>query len=584
MELAAAIALISSSADPKTFGTGFVVHQDEEFSYLVTCAHVVRAVENANQKNGEAGRLLVNNLAATVIAQGEPDAIDLAVLCVPRLWDRQPLRLRAAGMAGAAIRLAGQCERESKSAKVAEWLEGCLEKEIALTSPGATVGGWRLRFAEEDRVQAGYSGGPVFCGDAVAAVAAIQLDKAGEQAIAISIDALSKIWPGMPPGLIERPTRTGGEPQRKRRLIGREALPPVPVWQGRDALLADLRRELEPGGTRRLLALLGQGGMGKSALAAKLVAAAGVDLSTGELAADCRFARVVAFKAFEGSSFDDVAAHLLGALGVRGAEYLREAREKAGAIVEALAEETALIVLDNLEVILQPPKHPQAGRAVSPEWGLLLSQLANGNHRSLVLLTSREQPADLGDERLQAVQPNRKRVRLVLVEEVDEASAVAILREYGMQDAEEDLGWLAARVQGHPLYLELLAAEYAERPGYLRRHPEELAGGLDELLQKQVARQSEAARDLLRRMCLLRVPIDTRGLTFLRLYHQDKKRFRRVLPGQLINFKLDELAITKKILQELSCSSLIQQVYDSEACDDLFSLHRVIAVFWLFGT
>ena len=33
------------STDPgeQSFGTGFVIHKDEQASYIVTCAHVVRA-------------------------------------------------------------------------------------------------------------------------------------------------------------------------------------------------------------------------------------------------------------------------------------------------------------------------------------------------------------------------------------------------------------------------------------------------------------------------------------------------------------------------------------------------------------
>lgn len=41
-----AIVLITSS-DPEVggFGTGFIVYQDQQTSYVVTCAHVVRDVD-----------------------------------------------------------------------------------------------------------------------------------------------------------------------------------------------------------------------------------------------------------------------------------------------------------------------------------------------------------------------------------------------------------------------------------------------------------------------------------------------------------------------------------------------------------
>jgi len=194
MNLATTIALVSSSTDPKAFGTGFVVHHDDDWSYLVTCAHVLRDIE---AKQTDATRILVNSLAAKVVAQGEIDAIDLAVLRVPRLFDREPLplgRLASGTGEGTAIRVAGQCSRNAKAARVAEWLDGQLQKEIGLTSQQHSVRGWRIAFQGSDRVQPGYSGGPVLVDGRVVAVAAMQLDKEGSEAIAISIEALSLIW------------------------------------------------------------------------------------------------------------------------------------------------------------------------------------------------------------------------------------------------------------------------------------------------------------------------------------------------------------------------------------------------------
>lgn len=104
-----AIALIASSADPKTFGTGFVVHQDEEHCYLVTCAHVVRDI---HKKKGDPGKLLAGGLAAQVVALGEPDEVDLAVLKVSRSWARSPLGLARGAVERSAVCVWGHCSRQ----------------------------------------------------------------------------------------------------------------------------------------------------------------------------------------------------------------------------------------------------------------------------------------------------------------------------------------------------------------------------------------------------------------------------------------------------------------------------------------
>ena len=82
MELESSVVLISSvDQDNRNFGTGFVIDQDGRYSYILTCAHVVR-----NAK-GKEGKVKVNEVIAEVKAIGtlnEPD--DLAVLRVEGLF------------------------------------------------------------------------------------------------------------------------------------------------------------------------------------------------------------------------------------------------------------------------------------------------------------------------------------------------------------------------------------------------------------------------------------------------------------------------------------------------------------------
>jgi tetratricopeptide (TPR) repeat protein len=357
-----------------------------------------------------------------------------------------------------------------------------------------------------------------------------------------------------------------------RKLIGTEVLPAVAVWHGRDALLSDLAQEFN--GDRRVIALLAQGGMGKSALMTKLVEAAGIDPVSGSFREDSPFDRAIAIKTYEGTSFDEAAAALLTGLGIGVAQLTTE--QTIAAIVRGLARERVLLIFDNLEVILQPPSHEQAGRAISRDWGMLLDSLANGNHRSLTILTSRELPADLAGSRFGSGKPNSRLVRVERLDRVDAASAVQILRDFGLQDSEEDLVWMADRVGGHPFSLELLSRHYADRPGYLRRNAEILALGTDSLLEKQVARQSEAAQRVLALLSVLRCPIDGWGLTFLRLFDASPQDARFVAG---VVFSDRELAETEAIVEQLTRASLVQAKYEKDRCENLFSLHRVVVEF-----
>jgi tetratricopeptide (TPR) repeat protein len=84
-------------------------------------------------------------------------------------------------------------------------------------------------------------------------------------------------------------------------------------------------------------------------------------------------------------------------------------------------------------------------------------------------------------------------------------------------------------------------------------------------------------------MCVLRVPIDVRGLTFLRLYTDDVEKDIRfelaaelAAPAELTDAEISE---TAAILQRLVGASLVQSRYDKEKCEDFYDLHRVIEEF-----
>ncbi|MBZ8178687.1 tetratricopeptide repeat protein [Oscillatoria salina] len=374
------------------------------------------------------------------------------------------------------------------------------------------------------------------------------------------------------------------EENQQKRAIGLETLPEVRVWEGRETLVESLRgnllvRENPP----KVVALVGQGGIGKTSLGVKLLEAVGVELKPPRLGTDCAYDTVFYFKTEPGTSFDEIAEFLLENLTVVGLENFPDAAQKIKKIIAELTNQHCLLFLDNLEVILQPASEERAGYAVTQEWGQFLNQLVYSNHCSQVILTSRELPRDLADSRCVGTEPDPNLVCLETVGGVAVEAGVKILRQYQLKDKESDLFWVSSRVDGQVFILTQLAAIGRRKPGYLRKHPELVTKKAEPILLEQLKRQTEAAKDLLRRMCVLRVGIDVTGLTFLRLYTNDlaqDPRFEiaseREEAAELTDGEIEE---TEAIIQQLVDCSLVQSRYDEEECETYYDLHRIIVEF-----
>ena len=358
------------------------------------------------------------------------------------------------------------------------------------------------------------------------------------------------------------------------RLFGAEQIREVPLWVGRDRLLDDLRDELLVR-RRKVLVLVGQGGIGKTSLAVKLLEACGVEVRTQRLTSACSFARVLYVRVQEGLSFDGVVSELGRGLEVSLSDGMQPG-QMIDALIGGLQRSHCLVVLDNLEDVLA------SGKALSVEWGQLLWALVDRSHDSQVVITSREVPIDLADPRDVSGIPSSVSVRLERVDGIDDDTSVELLRKLGLRDSEVDLRWVAGRVAGQVQVLTLLA-KWARKPGMLRQRPELVTADAKPILRVQVAKLREAARELLKRMCVLRVGIELEGLTFLRLYQDDESemgRFWMATEIQIpVEFEISEIDQTQKLVSELVNVSLVDEKYDEKCCADNYRLHRVIAEF-----
>jgi tetratricopeptide (TPR) repeat protein len=369
----------------------------------------------------------------------------------------------------------------------------------------------------------------------------------------------------------------------------------VRQWRGRDELLAALRQDLFDDFTDgaekpKVIALIGQGGIGKSSLVVKLLENIGVNWRRQELAEFCAYDGVVCLKTQVGTGFDDIAGQLLTFLGYEQ-QSLNKPEQKIKAILEGLRQGAYLVVMDNLESILQPATAADVGRSISPEVGELLNQLVYAPHRSQVLLTSREYIKDLADKRGSGTVVNPSLVREVNVEGISIENGVKLLQDYGLQDSEADLRWVVERVGGHALLLELLAGLARNKRGYLRKNSQLVSNNARTIILEQLQRQTEEGRELLKRMCVLRVGIDVPGLNFLRLYQEPEEyenlakmidfeeyfENRRARQEAKENELVRQIPDTQKIVDQLSACSLLRCRYDEVIGEELYDLHQLIA-------
>ena len=153
-------------------------------------------------------------------------------------------------------------------------------------------------------------------------------------------------------------------------VISNQTLPAIPVWHGREDLLKTLQEALQEA-MLRVLVLMGQGGIGKTSLAVKLLEAIQGD-----------YEQTYFLKVQEGSSFDDLATLVLGDLRVN----CKTDDESICAIANLFSKQRCLLVLDELEKILKAGERS----AVAEGWGKLLNTFANNQHNSHIILTSRE--------------------------------------------------------------------------------------------------------------------------------------------------------------------------------------------------
>lgn len=278
--------------------------------------------------------------------------------------------------------------------------------------------------------------------------------------------------------------------------------PEVLTFFGRQAELAALQ-QLVVVEQRRVVTLLGVGGVGKTILAARLVA----------LVAH-QFSQVIWRSLLNAPPLERMLqdwVNLLAAPLVTPAQPVD--------LLGHLQSRRALLVLDNVESILASGASAQHYRPGYEDYGRLVRLLAEAPHQSCLLLTSRELPHEL-QVLAQTIQTNQ-RVAVYRVGGLAPPDARQLLASLTVAADDPALPALVERCAGNPKILQIVAANIRQfYAGSLSRFLAQegiLFGEVRDIMQQQYARLSEAQREVLHWLALNREPLSLAALRELLL-------------------------------------------------------------------
>ncbi|HVU68392.1 MAG TPA: helix-turn-helix domain-containing protein, partial [Ktedonobacteraceae bacterium] len=246
----------------------------------------------------------------------------------------------------------------------------------------------------------------------------------------------------------------------------------------------------------RLVALLGFGGRGKTALAAKLV----------ERLKE-RFSSIFWRSLQNALPLETLLRSCLHFLADGQSIDLPESIEdQITLLIQYLRERRCLLILDNVETILQAGGRAGHYRAEYEDYGRLLRRVGETHHESCLLLTSREKPKELA--RLEgALSP----VRVLQLPGLGEAESRSLMRDRRLWGSDEDWAKLIYIYSGNPLALQLVSESIREIFGgdiaaFLRRE-KIVFGDIQDLIAQQFQRLSPLEQEVMYWLAIEREPI-----------------------------------------------------------------------------
>lgn len=248
----------------------------------------------------------------------------------------------------------------------------------------------------------------------------------------IQSGTFSRFIPSLP--AVARPSGTT-------RLVEWGDAPAFLSLHGREAELRKLQDTILEKKSR-LVAVLGMGGQGKTALAAAFARSH-----------TQAFEILLWMTLLNAPPLDDVLQSWLERLASETALNVPQSLDgKLDSLFGYMRQKRCLLILDNAESIMEGGQNAGAFREGYEPYEQLLRRFALGDHQSCLLLTSREKPKQFSQ-----LERRHSLVSSLVLHGLEPAAGSAILQEEDLQGSEAEMQRLVRRYSGNPLALILIA-------------------------------------------------------------------------------------------------------------------------------
>lgn len=322
--------------------------------------------------------------------------------------------------------------------------------------------------------------------------------------------------------------------------------PDVTVFYGRNEELTTLKQWIVSDRCR-VVALLGMGGIGKTALAV---------LSAEQIQNE--FEYVIWRSQRNAPLVNDLLAHLIQFLSSQPQTYLPEnTDDRISILIEHLRQHRCLLILDHVEAILSSGNLAGHYREGYKGYGELLRRLGEERHQSCLMLLSREKPKEIA-----WLEGKTSPVRALQLTGLQEVEARKILRFQGLS-GEENWENLIKLYRGNPLALKLISTTIYElfngSVSQFIQYSTLVLSELYNILEEQFERLSDLEKEV---MCCLAIACQPVSLLKLR-----EDIFSPLSQSELM-----------EVLKSLGRRSLIEKTKneDEDESEVLFTLQPVV--------
>jgi len=352
-------------------------------------------------------------------------------------------------------------------------------------------------------------------------------------------------------------------------LMDWDEAPDVDHFYGRTQELNQLERWITTDNCK-LVAIVGMGGIGKTALALALTDRIQSDF-------DCLLWRSLTYQPSLLTLLDSI-------LNTFEPTVIQDIQSGIRQLRHHLQQRRCLLVLDGLDSVLQKKED-------SEEYSKLWQSLSRNRHQSCILVTSREQLPGFD-----AIAANSKWVRCLTLQGLEQAEALALLQAGGFTGKEQGLSALWQLYRGNPLALKtiipLIQSIFAGNVNAFRRQNTIVVGDrLEGLLNQQFDRLSESELSIAYWLAIWQEPITLCRLQSHLLYSSDpsavltgiaaletrsllEKRFSADTPS----FTLQPMVM--KVVTDRLIEQAVREINQVAQSDDISHLH-VLRTHWL---